>query len=161
MRKKEESRRSQAASAGTGLVRASQPGNLPRLTRTRTPSPPLTGTGLPLATWTPGRPRVQGRAALLQTADRPEGDDLDALHSEYHREAREGETEKPAPNKRPSDGHGGPAERAPSHLACPVVERSQTPANRGDERIILRREESVMILPQVHLRKPCYDLFFL
>ena len=131
MRKKEESRRSQAASAGTGLVRASQPGNLPRLTRTRTPSPPLTGTGLPLATWTPGRPRVQGRAALLQTADRPEGDDLDALHSEYHREAREGETEKPAPNKRPSDGHGGPAERAPSHLACPVVERSQTPANRG------------------------------
>jgi hypothetical protein len=131
VRKKEESRRSQAASAGTGLVRASQPGNLPRLTRTRTPSPPLTGTGLPLATWTPGRPRVQGRAALLQTADRPEGDDLDALHSEYHREAREGETEKPAPNKRPSDGHGGPAERVPSHLACPVVERSQTPANRG------------------------------
>ena len=161
MRKKEESRRSQAASAGTGLVRASQPGNLPRLTRTRTPSPPLTGTGLPLATWTPGRPRVQGRAALLQTADRPEGDDLDALHSEYHREAREGETEKPAPNKRPSDGHGGPAERAPSHLACPVVERSQTPANRGDERIILAREESVMILPQVHLRKPCYDFYFL
>ena len=36
---------------------------------------------LPLATWTPGRPRVPGHAALLQTADRPEGDGLDASHS--------------------------------------------------------------------------------
>ncbi|MEO1301537.1 MAG: hypothetical protein AAFU83_04985, partial [Bacteroidota bacterium] len=60
-----------------------------------TPSPPLQRAGLPLATWTSGRPRVQGRAALLQTADRPGGDGLGAFHSKYHRDAREGETEEP------------------------------------------------------------------
>ena len=43
---------------------------------------------LPLATWTPGRPRVQGHAALLQTADRPEGDGLDTSHSHHQREPR-------------------------------------------------------------------------
>merc|ERR1712237_79348 len=88
----EESRRSRAfaKTARDSLERADR-ATCHRPTRTRTPSPPRRRTGLPLATWTPGRPRVQGRAALLQTADRPEGDGRS--HSRRSREPRpEGET---------------------------------------------------------------------
>lgn len=95
-KKKEESRRSQASSKGAGLVRASRPGSLPPTdTDSNVLDPPLPPVGeeeirseLPLATWTPGRPRVQGHAALLQTADRPEGDGLDTSHSRHQREPR-------------------------------------------------------------------------
>ena len=152
MRKKEESRRSQAASAGTGLVRASQPGNLPRLTRTRTPSPPLTGTGLPLATWTPGRPRVQGHAALLQTADRPEA--KDASHSRRRNESRGGDGRRLKPFE-----NGRRGRRAPRR--CPPFISVATTGVSNPVRIMNKILHSIMILPQVHLRKPCYDFYFL
>ena len=53
-------------------------------------------------------------------------------------------------------------------LACPVNSKLVSPP-RGVEGIERRRKEdfsskkreSVMILPQVHLRKPCYDFYFL
>ena len=83
-------------SSGAGLVRASRPGSLPPTdTDSNVLDPPLPPvkkeeirSELPLATWTPGRPRVQGHAALLQTADRPEGDGLDTSHSHHQREPR-------------------------------------------------------------------------
>ena len=95
-KKREESRRSRASTKGAGLVRASRPGSLPPTdTDSNVLDPPLPPareeeirSELPLATWTPGRPRVQGHAALLQTADRPEGDGLDTSHSHHQREPR-------------------------------------------------------------------------
>lgn len=73
----EKSRRSRAPTEGAGLVRASRPGSLPP---TDTDSNALAvehTTALPLATWTSGRPRVQDRAVLLQSADRPGGGNHD------------------------------------------------------------------------------------
>ena len=52
-------------------------------------------------------------------------------------------------------------------LACPVSELVSLPRGvvgierRRKEDFSSKKRESVMILPQVHLRKPCYDFYFL
>ena len=54
----------------------------------------------------------------------------------------------------PTPGAGGGTQR-PSQRRPAAPARSRSPFARGSEWI------PVMILPQVHLRKPCYDFSFL
>ena len=49
-----------------------------------------------------------------------------------------------------------------SPLSARADESSRAPVWRGEERYNSRSESIIaMILPQVHLRKPCYDFSFL
>ena len=77
-KKKESSGGRGPPSIGTGLVRASRPGNLPPTDTDSNVLAPIIGDGTTLSYLNSGRPRVQGLGALLQTADRPGGDSLDA-----------------------------------------------------------------------------------
>ena len=60
---------------------------------------------------------------------------------------------------------GGPPSRP--HRACQTNSRRPWALGAGQACVSLRagppgcRDETVMILPQVHLRKPCYDFYFL
>ena len=124
---------------------------------------------LPLATWTPGRPRVQGHAALLQSADRPEGDGLDTSHSRRHREPQCGETGENTVCRM----SGRLGRQSPRRCRLFTLSRyieKLVPIYKSAKKIwsfsttttrVGGKESSVMILPQVHLRKPCYDFYFL
>ena len=85
MKKRESSGGRGPPSIGTGLVRASRPGNLPPTDTDSNVLAPIIRDGTTLSYLNSGRPRVQGLGALLQTADRPGGDSLDAPRpSETH-----------------------------------------------------------------------------
>ncbi len=61
-------------------------------------------------------------------------------------------------------GSASTAEMSPSQCLVPCKEKDLSRRARDDIRRRMKCYEtshSVMILPQVHLRKPCYDFYFL